>query len=280
MNLLSFSIGFDENDLVVQRFKDQSSGCLLFKSVDVVNCLEHDYIKSVREGFHAYAVNHRGYGYWYWKPFIVMSKLNRLKDGEILLYADIGCEFSKFGDAQLLDFMDLLDQQSIVANITNKRYTEEMYTKKSLLDQFQLEVSDVKSPQIAATWILMKVDDDSRRFVKEWLDLCGVNRFKNIDDSLTNREEPQFIEHRHDQSVFSCLFKRYGFVPLRVRDWFPAYLYYQGSPVAFNFIHALRNRTKNTVLLDRFYPPVPSLVSRLYYEFRFLFFRVYDRLFR
>ena len=37
--------------------------------------------------------NKRGYGYWLWKPYLISWAMQDLKDGDILVYADSGCEF-------------------------------------------------------------------------------------------------------------------------------------------------------------------------------------------
>lgn len=36
--------------------------------------------------------NKRGYGYWIWKPYLIKKSMDSMKDGDILLYADCGCE--------------------------------------------------------------------------------------------------------------------------------------------------------------------------------------------
>ena len=39
--------------------------------------------------------NKRGYGYWLWKSYLINKTIGKLKDGDILLYADSGCEILK-----------------------------------------------------------------------------------------------------------------------------------------------------------------------------------------
>ena len=38
--------------------------------------------------------NKRGYGYWIWKPYLIKKTMDNMKDGDILLYLDCGCEIS------------------------------------------------------------------------------------------------------------------------------------------------------------------------------------------
>ena len=39
--------------------------------------------------------NHRGFGYWLWKPYIINKLLEKLSEGDILIYADSGCILHK-----------------------------------------------------------------------------------------------------------------------------------------------------------------------------------------
>lgn len=39
--------------------------------------------------------NVRGFGYWCWKPYIILKSLEKIKDGDILVYADTGCHLKK-----------------------------------------------------------------------------------------------------------------------------------------------------------------------------------------
>ena len=38
--------------------------------------------------------NKKGFGYWLWKPYIIKKTIAQMKDGDILLYLDAGCEFN------------------------------------------------------------------------------------------------------------------------------------------------------------------------------------------
>ena len=54
---------------------------------------------------------------------------------------------------------------------------------------------------------------ETRKLVNEWYDLCCD--YENIDESKDNSSEPtitnvRFHQHRHDQSIFSLLTKKYN----------------------------------------------------------------------
>jgi len=63
--------------------------------------------------------------------------------------------------------------------------------------------------QIMASAFLLKKCDRVMNFVREWLEIC--QEYKFINDEVSDSDNFQeFIEHRHDQSVFSLLAKKYN----------------------------------------------------------------------
>ena len=36
----------------------------------------------------------RGFGYWFWKPYLILKVINELKDNDIIHYLDIGCHIN------------------------------------------------------------------------------------------------------------------------------------------------------------------------------------------
>lgn len=70
----------------------------------------------------------------------------------------------------------------------------------------------------ANTTIFYK-NDNIMNFVNEWYSLC--EKYHNIDDSPSRIQNyREFVEHRHDQSVFSLLTIKYN---LRNIDFDPTY---------------------------------------------------------
>ena len=150
--------------------------------------------------------NKRGYGYWLWKPYIIMKTLNTMNNGEVLLYLDGGCEVFK-GDMNSL--IEKCIKNDIVYTLTGT--LEKEYTKTDLLIEMGLNNDKIKDgPQYQASAIFLKKNEKIMKFVKEWYLLCC--NYHLIDDSDSIKENDSiFIEHRHDQSVFSLLVKKYNY---------------------------------------------------------------------
>jgi hypothetical protein len=81
------------------------------------------------------------------------------------------------------------------------------------MDLFEyLDMSNEKelnTPQLFATTFILRKCDHSVNIVKKWYETSCI--YHNIDDTpsfLPN--DSGFVDHRHDQSIFSLLRKKYG----------------------------------------------------------------------
>jgi len=151
--------------------------------------------------------NPRGYGYWLWKSYLIKKKMQQLNDGDILLYLDCGCELDIRKKGILLHFFELVKSSYIIGtSICN----DIDWTKMDLILKLDmLQSKHLLSPQSAAGALLFCVCDKTRQFVNEWYEIgC---EYHNIDDTPSmNKNFPSFKEHRHDQSIFSLLTKKYN----------------------------------------------------------------------
>jgi hypothetical protein len=164
----------------------------------------------------------RGYGYWVWKPQIILQALEKMNDGDILLYSDVGCHLNKNGIERLKYYFDrtnesetglLVFQECKKIENNNLEHSnnnlERKYTKGDIFDHFKVRDKEeiYNTGIIAATTFIIKKCENSQKIIKEWLDIFKTN-FNLIDDSPSQSDNLEgFIENRHDQSIFSILCK-------------------------------------------------------------------------
>lgn len=149
----------------------------------------------------------RGFGYWCWKPFIILKTLENLKDGDILVYADIGCHINKEGEKRFYEYLDIVIEHKILC--FKSHWVEAHYTKSDLFDYFDKlkDKNIIYTPQIPSGFVVFEKNDINLEFVNKWLQVF-YDDFSLVDatpSKLTNLDG--FIENRHDQSVFSILSK-------------------------------------------------------------------------
>lgn len=153
----------------------------------------------------------RGAGYWLWKPYFIWRALQHCGDNDILIYCDSGCEL--IADVnEVIKVMDqvikVMDQDLFLFTSGHLQYE---WCKMDALEGILGGNMGEENPnylsslqQVQASLIFIRVNDYTRKFIKEWLLWCQMPGL--IDDSpsvLPNH--PDFKEHRHDQAILSAL---------------------------------------------------------------------------
>jgi len=180
--------------------------------------------------------NPKGYGYWIWKPYIIRDYMDRIPDGDIILYADAGCEINKYGIVKLDEFFDFADRNGICAFQTG--HIERDFNLVSLFEYLNVDDTMKESGQLVGGIIYIKKTDDNIKLLDEWIRLCEHNDYQFL-------KTPNKTNHRHDQSIFSLLMKING------RAFIQGDLTYfgKGNPAGREYpVHASRNRHNRSVL--------------------------------
>jgi len=191
-----------------RRFKRQARGLKVF---DKVNCwTEHDLDQSFRRDFATKLrrdVN--GYGYFVWKPQVILQALRISEMGDVLLYVDSGSHLVSTGRDRFLEYVEIVKKSKSGILAFELTFPEKQWTKNDLM--VHLGVSDNPeirdTPQVQAGAIFVHNRPEVMGFFEDWLNVFRY-RFDLVDDtdSQTPNDE-SFVAHRHDQSVFSLLAK-------------------------------------------------------------------------
>lgn len=202
-----------------KRFLAQSSEMKFYKDTRVFNWDDLS-INRKRQIKLFLKKDKRLFGYACWKPEIILNFLKVLPDNSILQYSDIGCHFNKKGTNRLTEYLNIIKNNNILAFkyskpnfVTDKKlkyqiYYEHEYTKNDLFEYLNIaDNSNIRnSEQIWSGSIFFKKNVETINFVKKWLEIC--NNSSLIDNTLSkSKNSEEFVEHRHDQSVFSLLCK-------------------------------------------------------------------------
>ena len=151
--------------------------------------------------------NKRGYGYWIWKPYCILKSLEKIDENDIVVICDSGCELNYKAKNRLLEYFKMLNKSNKSLLCFQLNQIEKNWTKMDLIDYINC-YNLLDTRQIMATILIIKKNEISKEIIKIWYETCC--KYHLIDDSksiLPNDES--FIEHRHDQSCFSLICKKY-----------------------------------------------------------------------
>ncbi len=169
--------------------------------------------------------SNRGFGYFVWKPQILIQALRRLDVGDVIHYVDAGCHLNPAGRMRLQSYINMCVESDLGILVFSNSgasvqadppkhqlpgFPMSAWTKGDLLDHFGVreDVNVLSSEQIVGTTFLLQKRPQTQRLVEDWL---GVYRFdfRLADDSSSRSPNVQgFMEHRHDQAILSLLCMR------------------------------------------------------------------------
>jgi len=163
--------------------------------------------------------NKRGYGYWLWKPYLIMKILEQMDENDILFHLDAGCEITDYSE----NAIELLKKTIENCNKHNMLYTntwckESLYTKMDIFKYMNLIDKNVmNSHQHQATYIIVKKNNITVDFMKDWYNIsCNYNLINDDPSFLPN--DKLFIDNRHTQSTFSLLIKSDKYKELNTKN--------------------------------------------------------------
>jgi len=176
----------------------------------------------------------KGYGLWVWKPWIINRVLDQVEDGSTVFYLDSGCTVHLSADSRKRfdSYRDHLLQVKFL--FFQQKHAEISWTKKEVLTLFALDDHQLLSGQAIGGIQGYLVNQETRHFVRSWLDYCTRESGRYLlDVELRHLESDRFKDHRHDQSVLSCLIKSKGISMLEDETFF--YPYWNRDGASFPF---------------------------------------------
>lgn len=209
-HLVSFADGaFVERG---QGFIDEATNLGLF---DTIRVYDFDSLETEWKNQHRDFVykNKRGFGYWIWKPQCVLQRLEEIEENELLVYMDVGFEINAQAAYRFKEYFQLtLEHENKMLSFSNT-HTEYRWTKADLFECLGLSTCSkhALTTQLAAGFFVLQNTLENRLLIQKWRDVAILSNYHYSNDELSHAvNHKQFVEHRHDASIFSLLRKLRG----------------------------------------------------------------------
>lgn len=215
------------------RFREQAESMHTFD--EIIFYTQKDLGKDIKKLYGRYYFPYaRGYGYWSWKPYLLSKTLDKMEEGDVLLYADLGCFFNPKGQERLSEYYKLVEESS--SGILGFRSYEESYngmpenvnyeyqlTKGDVFDYFRVrnDKTYTHTTQVEATVIFIRKCAQSTAFIEEWYKVICDDTTLITDMPSRSENLEGFVDNRHDQSIYSILAKKYNISTLSTNEIFP-----------------------------------------------------------
>jgi hypothetical protein len=156
--------------------------------------------------------NNRGGGFWIWKPYIVYKHLQQMKENDILVYFDSGCELSTTKSARnrFRKYVQMINDHWTGFLRFSLGHPEKNYTNTKTKKYFQKYFNDYDTNienenQLVGGILFIRKNRFAMDFFKGVLDILDDDPLL-FSDKYTTKDE----NHRHDQSISSMLYKSMG----------------------------------------------------------------------
>ena len=151
----------------------------------------------------------------------VEDKLDKLKDGDFLIYADAGCVINNEGKERLLEYFDMLNKSEYGIISFQMDHKELNWTTGEVFKYFDVDLKSTiaNSGQIMATLLIMQKKPHLLKIIEEaykvldYDDKLFTNEYGYVDNKKT--QHAGFKDTRHDQSIMSMIRKIHGSIVLK-----------------------------------------------------------------
>ena len=194
----------------LRRLEEQIKDCPLIDEFHFLTNKDLD--SEFRREFHP-NIYRRGYGYWKWKSYICKQQFDRMQEGDILVYSDAGCDYNAAAVSRLAEYLEIVKTHESGVMCFEDKLLERRMTKGDVFEYLIggltcLPISDTYQ-RLGGMWMMRKCSN-TVSLINKWSETC-MKRFDLITDKASVAPNfPDFVENRHDQSVFSILTKQHG----------------------------------------------------------------------
>jgi hypothetical protein len=149
-----------------------------------------------------------------WKPLIILLELEKMNDGDILLYRD--SNIKKYD--QLTEYDNIINiinkcLETVEFDVYISRENEDLklgnYTKPNVIEELGNNDNFVKNfPLLIANFIIIRKSKISIEFLNEWLEACNVDKY--IDGHLYNKKNNMFTNFSlNEQSILGVIIAKW-----------------------------------------------------------------------
>ena len=157
----------------------------------------------------------RGAGFWLWKPYLIRAELESLKPGDFLVYYDVGRPEmpNRFGGTlgPVLDWS--VEHGGMFPGVYIPEHGRNAkWTKRECFVLMNCDSDRYwDHPQVQATFSVWRKSAEAVQTIDEWLSACLIPGVISDEGVLDGVEDfPDFVDHRHDQSVLTNVVIRRG----------------------------------------------------------------------
>jgi hypothetical protein len=205
----------NKNYMTVDRIINQAKSFNIFDYYLGLNELDiPEFIEKHRDFINN---NQPGFGFWIWKPKIILDTLHKMKDNDILVYCDAGIYLNINGIERFKEYLSILNNSngSMLTFSTSNAYIAQQYVKNDAIMSCYPEFNNESNIANYAGLMIIKKNDKSISLITEWLGLCENYHFLDKSGSIYHPDLSHYCGNDCDNGLFNlCLAKHKISLPI------------------------------------------------------------------
>lgn len=197
-------LSFADNRFSTSRIKKEA---VLTGWFDNIICGGEELLESWYYSKYKKRFGDRGFGYWQWKSYLIRKELDKLSEGDILVWLDAVCTINMRGEKRFREYVQQVKDDPVGILVSECNHLEKRWTKGDLFVYYSItdrdDILNAKQKQSGIICILKS--KKSCLIVDEWY-YVSHEHYSLISDTPSRfPNDISFRENRHDQSLFSIL---------------------------------------------------------------------------
>lgn len=208
LHLLTFSSsGYARPD----RFLAQAKESAFFESISVFSNKEIRPLVWAKP-LHFLLWRKKGFGFWLWKPRVILNKLLQLPEGEFLVYLDQGFHIQASGSTTLDNYLSKIQSSGSWAGVFSAGdiYRPEFFVRKQMVEKHHPKFYESDfGDYVYAGILLVRNTQRARDAIGDWQKMCETTPlWAPIPFRLLQRRE--FIGQDGDNGYLPVVLDKWG----------------------------------------------------------------------
>lgn len=200
---------------ICKRLKKEAKNTGWFKSI--VSYHSDDLSPEFCENFKNILSHQRGGGYWIWKWDIILNRLEKIPEGDIIIYLDSGCSINRLGHKRYVEYLEMVKKSTTKILSFQMPHIEKNWTTMEVFNicknKYNVDESVIEKVKNTGQYVggilIMENNSIIKKLFRDCISI--VQKDNNIITDYYNKiQHEYFRDHRHDQSILSVVRKIYG----------------------------------------------------------------------
>jgi hypothetical protein len=157
-----------------ERFLNQAKDSGFFSSV-LVYSNEHIRGLILARPFFFMLWKKRGFGFWLWKPRLILKRLREIPEDDFLVYLDQGVHIQSAGSPILQGYLNqMMNSRSCIGVFSaGEHYRPEHFVRRQAVENYNPEFYEGGfGAYVYAGILLIRNNEEARTLIQEWQQMC------------------------------------------------------------------------------------------------------------